>query len=201
MDPGRLICTNVSLRKLIVSAYGIKDYQLAGPDWMNTNLYDITARIPANTPGEDILLMIQNLLAERFKVAMHRESRELPVYALVIGKTGSKLTPAEFGKGGSTSSSPGKTKAVGVPLRSLTDMLSRQLNRPVLDQTGLHGVFDYELEWAPEPKSPVSGEEIRETGASIFTALQEQLGLKLEARKAPIETLVVDRAEKTPVEN
>jgi uncharacterized protein (TIGR03435 family) len=200
--PGRVTCTNVSLRKLIVRAYGMKDYQFSGPDWLNTEIYDITATMPVDTSGEDMMLMMQTLLTERFKLVFHRENKEMSVLALVAGKTGSKLKPVEFTKG-STSLSPGKFEATSVPLTNVAEVLSRHLNRPVLDMTGLKGVYNFTLQWTQDSKTsaPAPGDEAREIGPSLYTAIQEQLGLKLEPRKAPVEMLVVDHAEKVPTGN
>jgi uncharacterized protein (TIGR03435 family) len=204
LDPGRLTCTNVSLKKLIYESYGVKDYQVAGPDWLGTEIYDIAATLPPGTTGDEVLLMIQTLLAERFKLAIHRDSKELPVYALVVGKGGSKLEEVEFGRG-STSGSPGKLTGTRVAIRNLTEFLSRQTGRPVLDMTGLKGFYNFTLTYTPDeaPSAPAPGTPIPESaaGASLFSAIQEQLGLKLEARKASVEILVVDHAEKVPTEN
>jgi uncharacterized protein (TIGR03435 family) len=199
VSPGRLTATNVSIRKLMARAYNVKDYQVLGADWLNTALYTITASMPPDTTGEDLLLMVQQLLAERFQLAFHRETRDMPVYELVSGKTGAKLKSVDFGKG-STSFSPGKLTATAVPLRNFVEVLSRYLNRPVLDKTGLTGTFDFTLEFSPDGKGSDDAGELP-VGASLFTAIQEQLGLKLEARKAPIEVLVVDRAERVPTGN
>ena len=205
LDPGRLTCTNVSLKKLIYESYGVKDYQISGPDWLGTEIYDIAATLPPGTTGDDVMLMIQNLLAERFKVTLHRDTKEFPVYALVVGKNGSKLQEVEFGRG-STSGMPGKLTATRIAMRNLTEFLSRQTGRPVLDMTGLKGFYSFTLNYAPDeaPSAPIPGAPpLPEStvGASLFTAIQEQLGLKLEARKAPIEILVIDHAEKIPTEN
>jgi uncharacterized protein (TIGR03435 family) len=199
MSPGRLTATNVSIKKLMVHAYDVKDYQIAGPDWLGTVVYSVTASMPADTTREDLMLMMQRLLADRFQLAFHRETREMPVYELIAGKAGPKLKPVEVGKG-STSFSPGKLTATGVPLRNFVEVLSRYLNRPVLDRTGLTGAFDFTLEFSPDRKGSDEAGELP-SGASLFTAIQEQLGLKLEARKEPIEILVVDRAEKVPTGN
>ena len=98
LDPGRLTCTNVSLKKLIWESYSVKEYQVAGPDWISTEIYDIAATLPPGTTGDEVRLMIQTLLAERFKLTLRRETREMPVYALVVGKNGSKLQEVEFGR-------------------------------------------------------------------------------------------------------
>ncbi len=204
LDPGRLTCTNVTLKKLMVESYGVKDYQVSGPDWLNTEIYDIAATLPPGTTGDEVLLMVQTLLADRFKLAFHRDSKELPVYALVVGKGGSKLQEVEFGRG-STSGSPGHLTATRIAMRNLTEFLSRQTGLPVLDMTGLKGFYSFTLNYTPEaaPSAPSPETPIPESavGPSLFTAVQEQLGLKLEARKAPVEILVVDHAEKVPTEN
>ncbi len=193
LDPGRLTCTNVNLRKLIGLAYSIKDYQLSGPEWMGSELYNITATFPAGASGEEILPMIRTLLAERFQFAFHRDTKELPVYALVLAKGGSKLKPAEFGRT-SNNGGVGYFDGQRSGIQNLANFLARQLDRPVLDMTGLKGVFDFNLDWSPDDTPS-------ETKPDLTTALQQQLGLKLEARKAPIEVMVVDRLEKVPTEN
>jgi uncharacterized protein (TIGR03435 family) len=155
--------------------------------------------MPADTSSEDLFLMMQRLLAERFRLAFHREMRDMPVYELVQMKTPHKLKGVELGKG-STSMGPGKLTATAVPIGNFVDTMSRYLNRPVLDKTGLSGTFDFSLEWSPDSKTSDAAGELP-AGPSLFTAIQEQMGLKLESRKAPIEILVVDRAEKVPTGN
>lgn len=199
VTPGRLNCTNVTLKKLIARAYSVRDYQVSGPDWINTELYTIVASMPADTSGDDLLLMVQSLLAERFQLVFHKEQKDMPVYELVVGKGGHKLKQVEFGRG-STSMSPGKLVATGIPLRNFVDTLSRYLNRPVLDKSGLTGVFDFTLEWSQDGKATDAAGDLP-AAPSIFTAIPEQLGLKLESRKAPIEILVLDRAERAPSGN
>jgi uncharacterized protein (TIGR03435 family) len=202
-DPGRLTCTNVPLKRYLVAAWGLKDYQVSAPDWMNDERYDLTATMPAGTPPHEVLLMLQALLVDRFKLATHRETKELAVYALIVDRNGSKLKPAE-GFGTSVSSSPkGRSMRANATMKSFAGTLSGLLDRPVVDMTGLTGGFNINLEWAPD-EMPSSGNEGRAgdgvPGPTIFTALHE-VGLKLESRKAPVEILVVDRAEKVPVEN
>jgi uncharacterized protein (TIGR03435 family) len=204
MDPGRIHCTNVTVKKLIWESWQIKEYQVTGPDWIDTELYNIDATMPPGTSGDQVLIMVRNLLKDRFQLALHSEMKEMTVYALTVGKNGPKMQQAEFGRGG-TYTSPGKMVGKGVFMRNLTENLSRQLDMPVIDNTGLKGAFDFTLEWQPEPRgdSHAAGAPAPEAsaGPSIFTAVQEQLGLKLEARKAPLEVLVVDRAERNPTGN
>jgi uncharacterized protein (TIGR03435 family) len=204
-DPGRLTCTNVPLKRYLMAAWGLKDYQVSAPDWMNDEHYELTATMPAGTPPHEVLLMLQGLLVDRFKLATHRETKELAVYALVVDRNGLKLKPAE-GFGTSVSSSPkGRSMRANVTMKSFAGTLSSFLDRPVVDMTGLTGGFNINLEWAPDemPSNPNANEGRAGDGVpgpTIYTALHE-VGLKLESRKAPVEILVVDRAEKVPVEN
>jgi uncharacterized protein (TIGR03435 family) len=204
-DPGRLTCTNVSLKRYLMAAWGLKDYQVSTPDWMNDERYDLTATMPAGTPPHEVLLMLQGLLVDRFKLATHRETKEFAVYALIVDRNGVKLKPAE-GFGTSISSSPkGHTMRANVTMKGFAGTLSSFMDRPVVDMTGLAGGFNINLEWAAdEMRSNPNGGEGRAgdsvPGPTIYTALHE-VGLKLESRKAPVEILVVDRAEKVPIEN
>jgi len=225
--PGRLEITNVALRRLILSAYGGQDYQISGdPPWASSDHYDIQARSEGNAPVQQMEgPMLQVLLEDRFRLKVHHEIRQLPVYELTVAKSGLKM---EHSKEGScvpySVDSPPPPVApgaphpvfcgfpklgidglnrtldgVGVSMEVLAGDLSRSyasaLNRTVLDKTGLTGTFDLHLKWAIEASAPDSGDT-----TSIFTALQEQLGLKLESAKGPVEVLVLDHVEK-PSEN
>jgi uncharacterized protein (TIGR03435 family) len=149
--------------------------------------------------------MLQTLLVDRFKIATHRETKELAVYALVVDRNGLKLKPAEGFETSVSSSPKRRTLRANVTMKSFAGTLSGLLDKPVVDMTGLIGGFNINLEWAPDetPSSPNGNETTAADGIpgpTIYTALHE-VGLKLESRKAPIEILVVDRAEKVPVEN
>jgi len=189
---GRLTASNASLWDSIRFAYGVKDYQIRGPSWLKSEKYDINAKAESNAQDDQIMRMLQALLADRFNVSLHRETKMLPVYLLKTANSGPKLQPVE-----STDERdnfrPGEFTGESISMGSLSERLSRTLDRPVVDKTGLSGVFDLELKWAPvdQPDSPLP---------SIFTALQEQLGLKLESGNGPVEILVVDHAER-PEEN
>ena len=165
--------------------------------------------------------MFQTLLADRFQLKLHRETKELPIYALLVGKNGPKLKPAESQEGpnGRMMMRPGHFEGSKFAMSSLADMLSRFVSRPVVDMTELKGIFDFTLNFAPDENMrmmggmppppgvhPEGGGEGRSPNANadsptLFVALQEQLGLKLEARKGPLEILVIDHAEKVPTEN
>jgi uncharacterized protein (TIGR03435 family) len=203
---GRITMENDSLRKITLWAYGIPDdreYALIGPDWLATERFDIQATFPADTPPEQVRLMTQALLAERFKLALHRESRQMPIYVLVVGKGGPKIHPVEDGQG-RTSGGRGRLEAAKITIQKLADLLARLTGQQVVNETGLKGVFDFTLEWSPDETQKMSPDEVAaagSTGPSIYSALQEQLGLKLEGRKGPVDVLVVDHMEKVPTGN
>jgi uncharacterized protein (TIGR03435 family) len=198
---GQVVFENVPLRECIGFAYGIvdQDYAISGPAWLNSERYDIVAKAPADTPRERVLLMLQALLAERFKLELHRESKELRVYALVVAKGGPRLQPAS-GVEGSFNFRSGHILGRALSMSELANRLAGpvfKLGIPVVDSTGLTGTFDFTLDWAPDD-APVENTAVR---PSLFTAIQEQLGLKLEPSKSAVSVWVVDHAERTPVKN
>jgi bla regulator protein BlaR1 len=205
--PGREFTSkNVPLSTLIQVAYHIQDYQLSGgPGWMASGPFDIAAKADHDADREEIRRMLQALLADRFKLAVRRETKELPIYELVVGKNGSKLPEAAEGDGGFRWGG-GRINGRKVSMEDFVEVLSVSMGRPVLDRTALTGIYDIKLQWTPahfvSPEGPGVKNEppIDPDGPSIFTAIQEQLGLKLEARKGPVETIVVEHAER-PSEN
>ena len=204
-DGVNLRMTGVTLRGCIALAWRVTNPQIAGPEWIDVDKYEITAKTVPGASGAQFSTMLQSLLAERFGLALHHETRELPVYALVVARGGPKMekVKSETPDDGSTSSGRGHLKATELPMSKLADFLARPnvgLGRPVIDQTSLAGAFNFTLEWTPEGAS--ASKESRSDGPpTIFTAIQEQLGLKLEAKKAPIEVLVIDHANKVPTAN
>jgi uncharacterized protein (TIGR03435 family) len=212
-DGGRFITQNVPLRFLIIFSYSVRDHQLTGgPEWMNSARWDISAKPEApltrtRADQEKVKAMVRDLLAERFGLVLHRETKELPIYALVVAKNGSKLTEsAPEAKGPSLRGGRTQLSGTKVPVDLLAEHLSNSLGRTVVDETGLKGNYDFKLEYLPEPGGmfgKMQGAEDRSQTApldsdlpSVFTALQEQLGLKLESKKGPVEILVIDKAEK-----
>jgi uncharacterized protein (TIGR03435 family) len=196
-------------------AYGIRDFQIVGgPAWLGTERYDITAKPEDAANQEQVKLMVQALLADRFKLEFHRETKELPTYALVVGKGGPKLKKYVETDGDSSGSGGGGRggmmrmmgrghfEANGVPVSALANQLAQALGRSVIDKTELTGNYDFKLDWTPDENQPGIGPAgdnhapAPADGASIFAAVQEQLGLKLEGSKGPVEILIVDRAEK-----
>jgi uncharacterized protein (TIGR03435 family) len=203
-DNGIIVMTNVSLKQLVERAYDVRDFSFSGPDWLVTTHFDITAKPPSGfVYKEQFRPMLQTLLAERFKLVVHRESKVMAAYALVRGKGEIKFQQVETGNGGTSSNSQrGKFDGTRMTLAGFADYLQRQLNEPVVDKTDLKGIFHIQLEYSPTqtqagPDSPPPDND----GPSIYTALQEQLGLRLVSRKLPVEIVVVDHIEKTPTEN
>jgi uncharacterized protein (TIGR03435 family) len=197
---GQLVFENESLRACIAIAYGIsadRDYAISGPAWIGTERYDIVAKVAAETPKEQVRIMLQALLADRFHLQLHRESKELRVYRLTVARGGTKLKAVAAGEGNFTWGS-GRISVKGESMDDLADHLSRPmfgLGAPVMNATGLDGVFNFNLEWTPDTVPSTS------PGPSLFTALQEQLGLKLESSKSQVEVLVIDHVQRIPTPN
>jgi uncharacterized protein (TIGR03435 family) len=211
---GRLVVTNASLRRLIVSAYGVEDYQVEGPDWLDSERFDVSATFPEALPkGQKydaaLQVMMQKMLADRFKLGVHHEQKTRPVYGLMAGQSGVKFKEAAASDCDSQSRNNNGTHFVGtcVSMGGLAGFLARRrrdlpLDLPVLDMTGLQGFYNLKLDWVAESngsserKGDVSG-----AGVTLLVALDEQLGLRLDTRKAPIDIVVVDDAQKVPSEN
>jgi uncharacterized protein (TIGR03435 family) len=138
IDIGRFTCSNATMRNLIMGAYSVKDYQISGHDWIGSRGYDITETMPPDTTPDDTMRMLQPLLAERFKLTVHRETKELPVYALVVAKDGPKMKQVEWQFAG-VSASRGRLSSASTRMEDVAKLLSRQLDRPVLDLTGIQG--------------------------------------------------------------
>src|SRR5215469_12834527 len=231
---GRLLAQNCSVRQLITNAYRLKDFQvMEGAAWLRDQGFDVEAKGDSTATHERVMLMLQSLLEERFQLRYHRETRELPVLALIVGKNGSTLTvPKEGGcvKPDPTVSLPasgcgiisvgmsgGRLNARGgdVPMAELIRQLSL-LGRPVLDKTGITTNFDVRLEFAADDSlegmmkqwstveghresmtaSAAAAEKDPRAAPNILLAVQEQLGLKLEATRGPVEVMVIDHVER-----
>jgi uncharacterized protein (TIGR03435 family) len=192
-ESGGLSAAGFTLNDLIRMGWRVRDFQIiGGPAWVNSKGFDVEAKGDHSATDAQLGQMVQSLLADRFKLALHRETRQLPVYALVVAKNGPKISEGTAARPGMTGG-PGQLDAQKISMLILTQTLGRQLDHPVLDRTGLPGRYDFKLEWSPDESNPAAG-------PSIFTAVQEQLGLKLETQTGPVEILVIDHAEK-PSEN
>jgi len=239
-DGGMLRYTNVTLRDCIRTAYRVKEFQIEGPDWIGGARFDIVAKLPDGSSKDQIPEMLQGLLAERFKLALHRDTKEHPIYSLVTARGGAKLKTPEVATADAATAldkpekdgpprgavmmrmDPGGAhlKASSTTLGDLAEMISRFVERPVVDMTGIEGQYDFDLVFSPEtmrgmrgmpgpmPPPPGAGDHASgnatstpaEGAVSIFESVQ-RYGLKLEPRKAPVELLIIDHVEKTPTEN
>ena len=183
--------TNVTVKSIIMNAFGLLPDQLVGaPSWVDSERFDIEAK---SDDPEAIDLKLRSMLATRFQFKVHRETRDWQSYVLVVGTKGSKLKPTELREGMSARENNGHWEGKGLDLDNIARNLAFQLGRPVVNRTGLEGRYDLILDFEPED-GPITGVEVRKP--SLFTAVQDQLGLKLESRKTPVEMLVVDRIER-----
>jgi uncharacterized protein (TIGR03435 family) len=239
-DPGRIRYTDISLRDLILLAYRVRGFQLSAADAkaLDARTFEVVAQLPPGATPSQLRMMLQNLLAERFRLVLHRERKAMPVYALVIGKNGPKLKEATE-KGGDSGddgfdplppappnelevqgdgypsvppvegswlvalrSGYARTRQLHASMADLAGILSNQVEKPVTDATGLKGRYEFTLSWmAAVPASPSPTAPAADSGPDIFAAVQQQLGLKLEASRAPVDVLVIDRFDRDPVEN
>ena len=219
---GRVVVTNTSLRDMVRNGFELQGYELAFgsqlPAWVTSDRWDIVAQGPPikdQASLRQLRLMLQNLLIDRFKLVTRRESREMPVYALVVARSdrqlGTQMRPSSAdcaalvaAAAAATSpgtvrpcgrqSGPGFIRAIGAPLTDFARTLSIFAGRAVVDDTGLTDSFDLELKWTPDQVPGDLAAPI--DGGSLFTALQEQLGLRLEARRAPVSVFVLESAER-----
>jgi uncharacterized protein (TIGR03435 family) len=227
---GGFRAVEVTVRLLIGYAYGVRDPQISGgPSWISTDRFDIEAKAAdAQLPLTQMPLLVQHLLSDRFQLRIHSEMKEVPVYELTIGKGGSKLEPAQEPEtsvpGGAPLPAPpdgmprpggfrmgfGQIAASAVPLTNLVQALSQSLGRPVIDKTGLTGRFTFKLTWTPDALTgrvpagtgpiTINGQLVDPNGPSLVTALQEQLGLKVDSTKGPVDVWVIDSVQR-PTEN
>jgi uncharacterized protein (TIGR03435 family) len=201
---GKVTLTNVTLSDCLKFAYNIRnEAQISGPEWIRsrTELFSVIGQAAPDTPKDELRLMTQQLLAERFQLVLRREQKELSYLALVVDRKGLRLR--ESAKGADAASSgvrSGKISA-NLAMSTLAVLLARFTRNTVVDLTGLKGAYEVNLEWAPEDLTALKTAEEAAAGASIFAALQEQCGLRLESRKGPMDVIVVEHAEHTPLGN
>jgi uncharacterized protein (TIGR03435 family) len=255
-DPGQVTFNNMTVKNLLVQAYDVKQYQVTGPGWIESERYDIAAKIPEGTSKEDAKVMLQNLLAERFKLTLHHETKEFPLYEMTVAKGGPKMKvsrgdynapppalppppppgagrgpiplgkdgfpdmPKTGGRGMMIFMNNGRARMQGnvQKMSDVTSMLANQLGTPVVDKTGLTGIYDFTVDFAPEPgrglfgpapppppPPPGAAASAPPEGQSellpLMAAIQEQLGLKLDKTKGPLDMIVVDKGDKVPTDN
>jgi uncharacterized protein (TIGR03435 family) len=215
-DPGRLSYNNTTLKNLIAHAYRVKEHQVLGPDWLDSERYDVDAKLPDGASIDQVPSMLQALLVERFKLHLEKTTRIMPAYALVISKRGSKLHWVDEDPGDLRMAidSNGRHVVGKVSLEVFCRELSTWMDRPVVDMTGLKGVFDLDIRWSgDEGPSDLSAVRPRldgsqtvpaddgNTGMSLAASIQKQFGLRLENRKARVEVWIVQHAERAPTVN
>jgi uncharacterized protein (TIGR03435 family) len=193
----RFSYANSTLANLVARAYLVKTYQIDGPSWIRTERYDVIAKAPDSTPKEEVPLMLQTLLTERFLLKLHREQREMAVYALSTGKGKPKFQKSDGELSYDMSNNHRQLK--NHTMLQLADLLSSIVQRPVFDRTGLVGTYNFPLEMSIEKLGGINANP-DSSSPSIFTIV-EGLGLKLESRKEPVEVIVVDSGNKVPTEN
>lgn len=201
---GRLTMNNVTLNDVIKFAYElVSDDQLVGTDWNKSLRFDIVALVPAETPLDQTRLMLRELLAERLHLVLRHEEKTLRYLALVPGKNGPKLQTARIDA--STNIGPqirGRIDHSQMPMSLLASLLSRFERQTIVDRTGLSGLFEVKLEWTPDNSlTQMNPDTPLDSRPNLFEAIQEQLGLKLEAGRGPLEVFVVEQASKVPEQN
>lgn len=226
-DAGRLDYTNVSLLNIITAAYKVKEHQISGPEWLGSVRFDLTAKLPDGASHDQVPEMLQTFLADRFKLVVHKESKVMPSYALVVAKGGPKMQETDSPEGpqggGRMMMGPkGRHLSGKLTMKQLADNLSRWLDRPVTDATELTKVYDIDLQWSGDD-GPQSMRALRALGPgkdgpeggprpeghnddsadapALPTALQEELGLRLDSRKEPADIITIDHIERAPSEN
>jgi uncharacterized protein (TIGR03435 family) len=204
-DPGRITYLNTTLIPVLTRAYQVKRRQINGPAWLDSEKYDIVATIPKGALKEQIPAMLQSLLAERFKMTVHMQTRQEKIYALVVGKNGSRLKESKNPDvRGVSFDNQGHVQFLAYSLADFAEFLTNILDRSVVDMTGLPGHYDISTELDPRISKLGSPEATEQDAAnplpSVFTSVQE-LGLKLEARDSMVKYVVIEKAEKVPVGN
>jgi uncharacterized protein (TIGR03435 family) len=227
-SPGQIVYSSTTLRAVTASAYGVQRFQIAGPPWFDKERFDITAKVPPGTTKQQFQLMLQKLLAGRFKLELHRENRTATIYEMTIAKTGLKMkvspalevpapAPGAFpptapaGSGLMEMYFEGKAELRGqrVTIRQIIVRLTEETDRPIVDKTGLTETYDFTMPWtrgndtAPGGAAPGVGADAvaADVGDTLYSAVERYLGLSLVPRKEPVEMLIIDRLERVPTEN
>jgi uncharacterized protein (TIGR03435 family) len=196
--PGTIFYRRTNLLTVIRRAYDVQFQQVVGPPWLSTERYDIEAKLPADTPVPRLQLMLQSLLADRFRVQMHREKKELPAYSMEVAREGFKMHRSEGGElgYGPSRDASGNHLRGKITLQILANLLSGVLGHPVLNQTELEGLYDVALDYTEDAQA-----QDTTTFPGLITAMRQQLGLKIESKKALFDMIVIDRVEKVPTGN
>jgi uncharacterized protein (TIGR03435 family) len=238
-DPGQINCVYVTVKTLLMRAYKVRNQEISGPGWIDSAHYNIVAKVPQGATGEQVAVMFRNLLADRFKVVLHHETKPMTAYPLTVAKNGPKLKEYDPAAAATDDAPPAggklptgedgfpilrrsviasgpiilyrqgraRLQAGNTKLAKIAEALSNQLDQVVTDETGLTASYDITLYWTPDAtevgghQPGVAPQEAGAAETSLFSAVEQQLGLKLVAKKVPRDILVIDRAEKTPTGN
>ena len=199
--PAGVNMTAVRLHSIVQWAYHLQTIQVSGPSWIDNDRYDIVAKAPGPVTTEQLRQMTRALLTQRFKLEFHKETKVMPAYVVSVAKSGHKMKPSE-GEG-EMQVKPGSSRMIAnfthVTLAQLSEMLSSPLQGVVVDETGLKGSWDFTIDASSFAATQPTG--IDDMINMVIQAVNEQLGVKIEQKKVPAEVLVVDRAERVPVEN
>ena len=210
---GKFTARNVPMKILIALAYGIRPEAVqAGPAWIESERYDVVAKASRSAKPEEIRRMVQSLLAERFKLAVHEDRKPMAAYALLTAKRGSKMQATEDAALAERRCAPGdgapgqkhfvcRHMPMALWASTLQEIATRDIDGPVIDQTGLDGAFDFKLDWTPAVRNGAAAPDDAQAGPTLFDAIETQLGLKLERKTLPLPVIVVDGVERTPIEN
>jgi len=200
LTPGGVTAYGVTLKEVIAAAYGVKDYQIAGPSWLTSEGFEIIAKTAAPATDDQLRVMLQDLLADRFRLVSHREQRELPVYALLAGKKTSALQEAKADAEAKLTFQNGGFRFQNYSMGRFAEYLTRMrgINRPVLDLTGMEGIYNFAIVFADsaDPAEVKMAVERALTDDSILAVVGSQLGLKIESRKMPQDMLIIDGIER-----
>jgi uncharacterized protein (TIGR03435 family) len=204
---GMLTARNVSMKMLLRAAYDLSEPRITGPDWLDSDRYDLAAKSPQGVPDSELMPMLQALLKDRFHLVVHREMKEMSVFDMVVAKSGLKMpvfdpahpAPPRGPAGGSMDFTAISSNGIAT-MSQLALQLTGSAGRPVLDKTGVEGRYGYFLMYTPIAAQSANG--VVGSGApDFFTAVEQQLGLRLEPKKESVEILVVDHADRVPTEN
>lgn len=210
---GKFSAQNVPLRILIALAYGVRpDFVIGGAGWLASDRFDVVAKAAQTTAPDELRRMLKGLLAERFKLEVHSDERIMPAYALLVGKNGPKLQPAEAGllteqRCRPADPIPGQKHVLcehmtmALMANTLQELATRDIDCPVVDQTGIAGAYTFELAWTPSARPGAADPPDPAAGPTLFHAMDRQLGLRLENRKLPLPVIVIDKVERVLIEN
>jgi uncharacterized protein (TIGR03435 family) len=212
-SPGQIHYEATTLRAIVARAYGVQRFQIVGPRWFDGERYDFVARIPPGTTMPRLQLMLQRLLADRFHLELHKESRLTSVDAMTVARSGLKMRAAQPPATSLPSADAAPARAAisvnsvgekielrghAATVRQFLLWINEETRREIVDNTGLSGAYDFEMSWSLDPSADSTGPS---ESYAIDAAIEKYLGLKVSTRKTPVEMLVIDRLERTPVEN